>query len=458
MSAVAGLHLDPWEADVLRGSLGEKLDGKWAAFEVGVVVSRQNGKDAILEARELAGLYLLDERLLIHSAHQFDTSLEHFRRLLYWIENTSELSRRVKRVSRSHGEEGIELHGPKGRRISGTQRIRFRTRTKSGGRGFTGDYLAFNEAMELPESAIAALLPTLSARPNPQVWYAASAVDQWSHEHGVALARVRERGIAGDSASLAYFEWSAPGDHPDEVSDDTLSDKEAWAIANPALGIRISTDHIANERDSMDPRTFAVERLGIGDWPATDGGQQVIPLDVWEAAALDADGDPTIEDPIALAFDVSPNRGRATIAAAGHRTDGRFGIEVVEHRDGTAWIVDRVAELATEHRAIDVAFDGSGPAAALVPQLEDRGVPVAKISGGEYAQACGAFYDRCDAGQVSHLDTDELNAAVKGASTRAAGDAWAWSRKSSSVDISPLVACTLALWRVDETDLAESIW
>jgi hypothetical protein len=26
------------------------------------------------------------------------------------------------------------------------------------------------------------------------------------------------------------------------------------------------------------------------------------------------------------------------------------------------------------------------------------------------------------------------------------GDAWAWSRKSSAVDISPLVACTLALF------------
>jgi hypothetical protein len=51
---------------------------------------RQNGKDAILEARELAGLFLLGERLLIHSAHQFDTSLEHFRRLLFLIENTDD--------------------------------------------------------------------------------------------------------------------------------------------------------------------------------------------------------------------------------------------------------------------------------------------------------------------------------------------------------------------------------
>jgi hypothetical protein len=35
---------------------------------------------------------------------------------------------------------------------------------------------------------------------------------------------------------------------------------------------------------------------------------------------------------------------------------------------------------------------------------------------------------------------------VKGAAKRPLGDAWAWSRKSSGVDISPLVAITLAVW------------
>jgi hypothetical protein len=32
---------------------------------------------------------------------------------------------------------------------------------------------------------------------------------------------------------------------------------------------------------------------------------------------------------------------------------------------------------------------------------------------------------------------------------RRSGDAWAWSRKNSSIDISPLVAVTLALWGVE---------
>ena len=104
----AGLILDPWQATTLDAALSEQPGGQWAAFEVGVVVPRQNGKGAILEARELAGLFLLGEELILHSAHEFKTGQEAFRRVLNLIENTPDLDRKVKRVRTSHGEEGIE--------------------------------------------------------------------------------------------------------------------------------------------------------------------------------------------------------------------------------------------------------------------------------------------------------------------------------------------------------------
>src|SRR5262245_7948162 len=223
LAGSAGLKLDPWQASVLRGSLGTRRGGKWAAFEVGLVVPRQNGKGAILEARELAGLFLLGEKLIVHSAHQFDTSLEAFRRLLWLIEDTPELAKQVKRVSRSHGEEGIELR-------SG-ERIRFRTRTKGGGRGFSSDCLILDEAMFLPEYGYGALLPTLSARPNPQVWDTGSAVDQEVHEDGIVFARVRERGHEGKDPRLAYFEWSLEQESPDDLAESLYTDEKAWGKA-----------------------------------------------------------------------------------------------------------------------------------------------------------------------------------------------------------------------------------
>jgi hypothetical protein len=51
-----------------------------------------------------------------------------------------------------------------------------------------------------------------------------------------------------------------------------------------------------------------------------------------------------------------------------------------------------------------------------------------------------------DPSTLRHLGQEELDAAVEGAAKRPMGDAWLWSRKNSTVDISPLVGCTLALW------------
>ena len=356
LARMAGLDLDPWQAMVLEHALAERADGKWAAFEVGLCVPRQNGKGSILEARELAGLFLLDERLIIHSAHQFDTSLEAFGRLLFLIESTPELDRRVAKVSRSHGEEGITLRGG--------QRIRFRTRTKGGGRGFAGDCLILDEAMIIPRNAHGALMPILSARPNPQLWYTGSAVDQETHEHGLVFARIRERGMRGGDPRLLYAEWSADpaagGDdpvNPSKVPAELATSEEAWRRANPALGIRITAEHVAAEQRSMDARTFAVERLNIGDWPATEDAKSVIDIAAWRALA---DPGSTMLDPVAFAFDVSPNRDWATIAAAGTRPDGQVHVETIDRRRGTGWLVERMAELQGKHKPSGTWCDERG--------------------------------------------------------------------------------------------------
>lgn len=448
LAAMAGLHLDPQQQMVLRDGLGERADGTWAAFEVGVVEPRQNGKNSILEARELAGLFLLGERLLIHSAHQFDTSLEAFRRLLYLIESTPEFDRRVQRVSRSHGEEGIELRGG--------QRIRFRTRTKGGGRGFSGDFVAFDEAMVLPEMMLGAIMPVVSARPNPQVWYTGSAVDQMIHEYGVVLARLRARGMRGDDPRLAYFEWSVDCASPEEVTAEMAADVEAWMAANPALGTRISVEHVENERRAMDHRTFAVERLGVGDWPDPSGMvPSVIDAEDWLALA---DPQSAVVDPVCFALDVPPDRSSATIAVAGARPDGQRHVEVVDRRRGTGWVAERAAELVAKHKPMGFVLDGKSPAGSLVHDLEASDVTVTVISAAEHAQACGMLVDRVEQKTVRHLGTAELTAAVRGATRRPLGDAWAWSRKSSAGDISPLVASTLALWGSERIEPVKSSW
>jgi phage terminase large subunit-like protein len=437
LAEMAGLRLDPWQKYVLEHALGQRGDGKWAAFEVGLVVSRQNGKGSILEARELAGLFLLGERFIVHSAHRFDTSLEAFQRLLNLIEGTDELRKRVKRVSRSHGEEGIEL-------LTG-QRIRFRTRTAGGGRGFTADCIILDEAMEIPDAMLRALLPTLSSRPNPQIWYTGSAVDQENDQHGVTLSRLRERGLSGTDKSLAYFEWSAAVEL-DKLTPGIAGDPELWAQANPALGIRITEEYVANEYASMfGDRGFWIERLGVGDWPSTtpQAARLIEPM-LWDDCR---DIESVPNDPVAFAFDVTPDRSAASICVAGLRDDGNVHIEVVEHRSGTRWLPERLEELKKRHRVKTIYTDGYGPAGSIVPELEKRRIDVTLMSAKTVAQACGMFYDAVtDSKTLRHLGTPELDAAVAAATSRPLGDAWAWSRKSSAADISPLVAATMALF------------
>jgi hypothetical protein len=433
---MAGLDLDPWQQFVLVNALGERPDGKWAATEVGVEVPRQNGKGGILEGRELTGLFILGERLIIHSAHEFATALEAFRRLLELIESTPDFDRRVKRVSRAHGEEGVELKGG--------QRIRFKTRTKGGGRGFSADCLILDEAMVIPEAMYGATLPTLAARPNPQVWLTGSAVDQEIMEHGRVFARTRARALKGDDPALAYFGWSPPVDHPDELTPEMACDPEVWAQANPGLGIRITSGHIQMEQRSMDPRTFAVERLGVGDWPSPDGtAQRVIDMDVW-ASRLDARSQ--VAGTVCFAFDVSPDRGWSSIGVSGLRSDGLDHVEVVERRRGTDWVVDRLVELKAAHSPGAIVCDQKSPAMSLVKALSNAGVEVRTTSTAEYTQACGAFYDAVDQGTVRHIGADVLTVAIKGAAKRQVGDVWAWSRTASGVDITPVVVSTLALW------------
>lgn len=423
LASAVGLNLDPWQRDAVTAFLGEDAAGKWAAFECGLIVPRQNGKGAVLECLELAGLFLFGERLILHSAHEFKTAQEAFRRILVLVEGSDALRKRVapRGIRTSHGEEGIELRDG--------ARLRFVARSTGSGRGFSGDRIILDEAFNLSGEAIAALLPTMSARPNPQLVYASSAGMTSSDQ----LRRVRDRALAGGDRSLAYAEWSAP-------EDADLDDVEAWRAANPALGYRITTTHIERERAAMPEAEFARERLGLWDDPR---GASVIPPEVWEPLT-----DPTssIVGPVVFGLDVTPDRSRATIAVAGTRLDGRHHVEVVDARAGTAWVAGRVADLRARWRPTAVVVDSASAAASLAPDLVAAKVPVRQTTTREYVAACGTFYDAATSGRLAHLGQANLSTAVDAARRRNLGDAWAWQRRDASVDLSPLVAATLALF------------
>jgi hypothetical protein len=472
LAQIAGLKLDPWQQTVLIQSLGEAPAWKcsrctfrsddgtrcaehpladlvhpWAAPEVGLVVPRQNGKSELLVARMLAGVFLLGEELVLYSAHQFDTAMEIFNRLCAVIDQTPAL---VAKVRLNRGKVGTYSHGQEGITLKTGQRIRFKARTSGGGRGFSCDCLILDEAMILPETFLGATIPTLSARANPQVWFAGSAVDQQVHEAGVVLAKRRERGLAGDDPTLAYFEWSAEGDSPDTVDDDVLDDLESWRQANPAFGIRISPEYIFSERAALGRRNFAVERLGIGDWPDTsEESGRLISQQQWSDAA-EHDQANTIDTKTMFAIDASPDHAWGSVAVAGARADKVRQFAIVAHERGLDWVVDLCTELKARNRSAKFAVDVKGPVAHLIGPLKDAGVKVIEITAEDYATACAEFKADVTAEPPRAkypAPQPELESAIIAAREQKMGDRSKWARRTStSPDISPLVAATLALW------------
>ena len=428
-----GLVPDPWQAFAVDVILGERGDGKWAAFEAALLVSRQNGKGGILEILELAGLFLLGERLILHSAHEFKTSQEAFLRIKALIDGSDDLRKRVARVRTSHGDEGIEL-------LTG-QRLRFVARSRSSGRGFTGDRIILDEAQELPRSAMGALLPTLSARPNPQVIYAGTVPDPKNDsEH---FETVRDRGRAGGDPSLAWLEWSPEPTGPDDSYDEVdLDDAVVRAESNPALGYRITTETIDRERASLDDDDFARERCSI--WPGSTSVSTVVDMSAWSALAGIESSRPT---PVAFAITASPDRRWSNIAVAGFRTDGHRQLQIVQTGRGTDWVVARVVELAAEWKPLTVAVAPDDPIASLIAELVTAKVKLLSVSTRETAQGCGMVVDGITNATVHHNNQPVLDVALTAARKKRSGELWVWAAPAGAkVDIAPLKAVTLALF------------
>lgn len=425
LAALAGLRLDDWQKHVLKSSLGIREDGKWAASTVGLVLPRQQGKSVVLDARQLAGLYLFNEPLAVASSHQFKTTSEAFRRILAMIQDTPELDQKVSKVSTSHGNEGIELKNG--------NRLRFVARSGGSGRGWSAHTVYLDEAYSLQNKEMAAMLPTMAANTmhgNTQLWFASSA----GMPNSEVLADLRERGKNPTSEHLAYFEWSAQ----DTAAND---DVDAWHEANPGLGIRMSLDHVGSELATLGDEEFRRERLGI--W-AKLGGESVVPAAVW-SAARDEDARPG--DVVAFAVDVPPGRESATICSASYLVDGTIHFEVVDRREGTSWVATRLTELKDRWKPVAVVIDAGSAAGALLPDLQRARIRTQQISLRDYAQACGAFYDAVMQGKASHVGEPVLDAAVDAARQKHIGEtAFYWTRKNVVSDISPLVGCTNALF------------
>ncbi|MFZ4812842.1 MAG: hypothetical protein ACOYL9_15995 [Ilumatobacteraceae bacterium] len=423
-AAASGLILDDWQQWCLDKMLGEDADGRTLATTVLLLLPRQNGKNAVLEALELYAFYVLDEPRIIHTAHLAKTAADHMQRMVALVRSNPELDR-ITHPYFANGKEALQ-------RTDTGARLEFITRGRKTARGGSPTRVVFDEALFLLDEQVQSILPAMSAQTMradpPQLIYTSSA----PLPESTVLHRLRRAGMAGASKRMFFAEWSC------DLGVD-LSDRDAWYSCNPGLGIRISEDWIAEtELAQMSPEAFAVERLGVVF--SDDGLHTHLPG--WEACRSEKSS--LDRPPTAIAVQVAPGGQWSSIAVSGPCGDGVPYVEVVRRDPGTAWLA---GEASRAHQALglSVIIDPRSPSAGIIDELRRTGVPVIELTTPDVVRACAAFQDDVANARVRHFGDASLDGAVVGADIRSVGEAWVWSQKASTIDISSLVAATFAL-------------
>lgn len=450
VAKLLGRPLDESQRIVVDARTSYGPGGAWLALETLTKMGRQSGKTGGIETPIVfADLFLWGADRVAWTAHLFKTSREAFEDHVRLIQSAREFESRVQKVQYANGEEAIVLK-------SGA-RMDYLARSKGGGRGLGGKRVVIDEALFFTGEQAGAILPILAARSNTQIDYLSSAAKQES----VYLRALTKRGRDGNDPSLISAEfcarggWDAPGCasgtqcmHVLGTPGCSLDDPELYAEANPAVASgRVSIDFLMAMRRSLPPLEFGREFLGWDEPGEEVLGQAITPA-AWASCA---DPGSSFTGRPVLAIAVSRDGRSSAIGAAGVREDGLPHLEVVDYRPGTDWVVERCVELR-KHRPIAWVLDKKTPAAALLADLKAAGVKPREMNTNECGAACSGLQNAVRDGQVRHLGDEVLSTAVAGASRRDIGDGlWAWSAKTSEVDVVSLIAVTNALWGLSVT-------
>ena len=458
---VCGIDLLPWQRWLAIHALeieGDLEEGWLFRFrKVFVLIGRQNGKSLFAELMALFFMYVLDARLVLGTAQNLDTAEEVWDAAIDRAEAEPELAAMIERIGKVNGKKDFELKNGAHYKIVAA--------TRKGARGKRSDLVLIDELREQTTwDGWGAVSKTTNARPNGILIGLSNAGDAQS----VVLRHFRMRahkalgdpdGIAEqvlaalpdpeedgepidtEDDTVALFEWSAP---PGAA----VMDKEAWAQANPSLGYGFMTERTLRSDAVNDPEPiFRTECLC--QWVEAIK-PCAFPAGAWEkwqdqgAEAEDAE--------LFWGIDMSADRTNTAIAFVARREDGSWHGEVEAYRTGFDWARNLLSKNAAR-RPMKIALQGRG--ASITSHLDelraiDR-LDITLCEGRDIGAWTGRFYDAITATEengaqpLHHIPQPALDYAAQIAQTKPMGDgAWAWDRRGSDADISPLVALTMA--------------
>jgi hypothetical protein len=421
-----GFNLLPWQQFLAHEICKVTEDDKWFFKEVGVIISRQNGKSTFMQLMILWRMFALGQKLQVHTAHKLTTSSEIFWKIDDTIQSHAKLVDDFGKKYESKGSQEIKL------KSGGRYLVRA---NNSASRGIAApDTIYMDEVREFHDDEVwSSLRYTQMATPNPQTLIFSNAGDQ----HSIVLNRLRERGLAaaaGADDRIGWFEWSAePGCD--------IRDKNAWMQANPSAGYTISLDNL--EAAMSDEESIVRTEL-LCQWVSVVN--PAINPSNWNAGAK-KDLKLDREALTWMAIDLSPNRQEGSLVAAQQEGDN---INVVLLQTWTnpinldaKQIANDVADWVRKYQTETVAYSRqtSGAIAAL---LSPAGISTTAIDGSVYGQACDEMLTAITSGRLFHPEQDEFTRQVLSAVKLPFKDGgWYLGRKVSNATICAAVAMAM---------------
>lgn len=406
----AGIPLDPWQRDVITDWTLTRA-GRWVHRTGCLIVPRQGGKTHAMTARALHALFFGHEKHILVSAHRFSSAAANFAEMVAIIDANPDLQALTKSIRRGHGDEKIITK--RGSELSIGSRVSTMT-SQTRGRSF--DLVVLDEALVLNDLFLSALLPTMSARPNPQVLYVSSSGD---HDSEV-LHKVRQAGY-DRTPGLTFTEWAAD-------PDDDPADRAVWAKVNPSYPLRPTPEAVEQERATLTATAFARERLGI--W-STGVPEPALNWDSWTGAQVPSVGFPA-SGQATLAVDVSigSDGTRTGALAAAWQVEGRVHTVLIQTAPDTAWLPAKVAEVASRYGIYEVSFCPGG-ATDVHDGLTSAGITVNRASYPALRSAAARLGEMLGADTVRVQSSDALNHAARTVPRAKSSDGtWGFSSKS----------------------------
>lgn len=451
LAADYGLTADPWQELVLDDWLAADRSNRWRAMTCGLTLPRQNGKNACLEIRELFGVVGLGEKIL-HTAHEMKTARKHFKRLKHFFGDRAndpaakfpELNGLVESIRNVNGQEAVFL--------ANGGSIELVARSRGSARGFTVDVIVIDEAQELSDDALEAMISTVSSAPtgNPQVIWTGTVPGP--NSVGDAFTRLRRQAIDEHPGGICWHEWS-----PDPRRQADPDDWELIRAVNPGLGSgRLLESVIRSERKSLSEAGFARERLGL--WPAGNGARRAISDQLWRATAAPPPADGVRCFAVAFSGD-----GTRQALAGAVKHDGGIHVNVIgsqtgDAEAGVAPVADWLAARWRRTAVIEILGGSGGP--ALADALHARGVPrriVHQATTADYLASCSMLMEGLRTGAVTHPagtapgDVLDSSVAVCDRKRRRVDGAFGWEATTADGDETPLEAVSMAAWAAKNT-------